>query len=116
MIKAASSFSSLIILAAASCGIVTAQTTQRLTATKANEYALVYSLPVTRLNVTIEAEITVKKPGEFYKYAKKYLNIDNPITPGHQHRKNDERQRARTARGTSRASYPPRNPGRTSGS
>ena len=80
MIKAASSFSSLIILAAASCGIVTAQTTQRLTATKANEYALVYSLPVTRLNVTIEAEITVKKPGEFYKYAKKYLNIDNPIT------------------------------------
>ena len=49
-----------------------AQTTQRLAATKANDYALVYSLPTTRLTVTLEAEITVKKPGEFYKYAKKY--------------------------------------------
>ena len=57
-----------------------AQTTQRLAATKANDYALVYSLPTTRLTVTLEAEITVKKPGEFYKYAKKYLDIDNPIT------------------------------------
>lgn len=57
-----------------------AQTTQRLSATKANDYALVYTLPQTRLAVTIEAEMTVKKPGEFYKYAKKYLNINNPIT------------------------------------
>lgn len=57
-----------------------AQTTQRLSATKANDYALVYTLPTTRLAVTIEAEITVKRPGEFYKYAKKYLNIDHPIT------------------------------------
>ena len=57
-----------------------AQTTQRLAATKANDYALVYSLPTTRLTGTLEAEITVKKPGEFYKYAKKYLDIDNPIT------------------------------------
>lgn len=57
-----------------------AQTTQRLSATKANDYAIVYSLPTTQLNVTLEAEITVKKPGEFYKYAKKYLNIDDPIT------------------------------------
>lgn len=59
---------------------VVAQTTQRLSATKANDYALVYSLPTTRLAVTLEAELTVEKPGEFYKYAKKYLNIDNPIT------------------------------------
>ncbi|MDE6529111.1 MAG: DUF4831 family protein, partial [Muribaculaceae bacterium] len=58
----------------------TAQTTQRLSATKANDYAMVYTLPQTRLAVTIEAEMTVKKPGEFYKYAKKYLNINNPIT------------------------------------
>lgn len=56
------------------------QTTQRLSATKANDYALVYTLPQTRLAVTIEAEMTLKKPGEFYKYAKKYLNINNPIT------------------------------------
>ncbi|MBD5224790.1 MAG: DUF4831 family protein [Bacteroidales bacterium] len=56
-----------------------AQTAQRLAATKANDYALVYTLPTTQLAVTLEAQITVKRPGEFYKYAKKYLNIDNPI-------------------------------------
>lgn len=56
------------------------QTAKRLTATKANEYALVYSLPKTMIDVTVEAEVTVKKPGEFYKYAPKYLNINNPIT------------------------------------
>lgn len=57
-----------------------AQVAQHLSATKANEYALVYSLPKTMIDVTIEAEVTVKKPGEFYKYAPKYLNISNPIT------------------------------------
>lgn len=59
---------------------VNAQNTQRLSATKANEYALVYSLPTTALSVTLEAEVTTKKPGEFYKYAKRYLNLDNPLT------------------------------------
>lgn len=57
-----------------------AQNTTRLSATKANNYALVYTLPTTRLSVTLEAEITVRKPGEFHKYAKKYLNISNPIS------------------------------------
>ncbi len=57
-----------------------AQNVQRLTATKANEYALVYSLPSTALSVTLEAEVTEKKPGEFFKYAKRYLNLDNPVT------------------------------------
>ncbi len=57
-----------------------AQTAKRLSATKANEYALVYSLPLTQLMVTLESETTVKEPGEFYKYAKKYLNISDPIT------------------------------------
>lgn len=57
-----------------------AQTTQKFTATKANDYGLVYSLPETVLDITIEAERVVKKPGEFYKYAKKYLNVDNPVT------------------------------------
>ena len=61
-------------------GSLQAQTTQRLTATKANDYALIYSLPTTGLAVTLEATMTEKKPGEFYKYAKKYLNVDDPIT------------------------------------
>jgi len=69
-----------LALAALLPSLSQAQTTQRLTATKANDYAMVYTLPTTRLAVTIEAEMTVKRPGEFYKYAKKYLNINNPIT------------------------------------
>ena len=55
------------------------QSTQRLAATKANDYGLTYSLPVTALDITVEAETTVYEPGEFSIYAKKYLNIDNPV-------------------------------------
>lgn len=56
-----------------------AQTTQKLTANKASEYGLIYSLPSTVLDVTVEAERVVRKPGEFYKYAKKYLATDRAI-------------------------------------
>lgn len=71
----------LIGAVAVGCGTAaSAQNTTRLSVTKANDYALVYTLPVTNLSVTLEAEITVKKPGEFYKYAKKYLNINDPVT------------------------------------
>lgn len=65
---------------AASAFCATAQTAQRLEATKANDYAVIYSMPATMVDVTLEAEITVKRPGEFYKYAPKYLNVNNPIT------------------------------------
>ena len=58
---------------------VNAQITQKFSATKANDYGLVYSLPVTVLDITIEAEHVIKEPGEFYLYAKKYLNVDDPI-------------------------------------
>ena len=57
-----------------------AQQAQRLSATKANDYGLAYSLPKTMLKVTLVAEVTVRKPGEFYRYAPKYLNVSNPIT------------------------------------
>lgn len=56
-----------------------AQTTQKLTANKVNEYGLIYTLPVTEIKLTVETEKTVKQPGEFFRYAKKYLGID-PIT------------------------------------
>lgn len=52
-----------------------AQTTQRLSATKINEYGLIYSLPSTVIDVTLETELTVETPGEFYLYAEKYLGI-----------------------------------------
>lgn len=55
---------------------VSAQTTQRLTADKTNEYALVYSLPLTVVDITVETAHTVKTPGEFNNYATRYLAID----------------------------------------
>ena len=56
----------LAILASTSYG----QTVTKLTATKANDFGLIYSLPTTVLDITIEAEHTIEKPGQFYKYAK----------------------------------------------
>lgn len=55
------------------------QTTQKLTASKLNEYGLIYTLPQTVIDVTVEAKKTVKTPGEFYRYSTKYLGI-TPIT------------------------------------
>ncbi len=57
-----------------------AQTTQKLSATKANDYGIVYTLPKTLLDITVETETTVNTPGEYYKYAKRYLNIEDPVT------------------------------------
>jgi hypothetical protein len=57
-----------------------AQTTQKLSASKANEYALIYTLPLTVVDITIEAEHTECAPGEFYNYAKRQLGINNAIT------------------------------------
>lgn len=72
---------SLIIAALALCASfgAVAQTTQKLTATKASEYGIIYSLPTTVIDVTIETEKVVEKPGEFYRYAKKYFNTNNAI-------------------------------------
>lgn len=58
-----------------------AQTTQKLTANKINEYGLIYTLPTTVFNVTVEAEKTVSTPGEFFRYAKKYLGMDPIVEP-----------------------------------
>lgn len=57
-----------------------AQNTQRLTAGKANEYGLIYSLPVTALDITLETTHTVRTPGEFYNYARRHLAINDAIT------------------------------------
>ena len=68
------------ILAMGMCVSMLAQTTQKLTATKASEYGIIYTLPSTVVDITFETETTVKKPGEFYRYAKKYLNTDDAIS------------------------------------
>lgn len=52
------------------------QNVTKLSATKANDYGISYSLPQTTFEITLEAEQTVKTPGEFYNYAERYLGID----------------------------------------
>lgn len=69
----------LVLIAVLSVGL-NAQTTQKLTASKVNEYGLIYTLPNTVFDITIEVEREVKTPGEYYRYAKKYLNVENPIS------------------------------------
>lgn len=60
--------------------IASAQTTQRFTADKTNEYALVYSLPMTLVDITVETEHTIKEPGEFFNYATRHLGLtDNKV-------------------------------------
>lgn len=57
-----------------------AQESQKLTANKHNEYGLIYSLPVTHLNIEVEAVKTIKKAGPYYKYAKKYLGVSDVVS------------------------------------
>lgn len=66
----------LIATVALSALNLSAQTTQKFTANKASEYGITYTLPQTAINVTLAAEKTVKTPGEFALYSKKYLSID----------------------------------------
>ena len=75
MKKIALALASLALFATA-----TAQTSQRLTAGKASEYGLVYSLPQTAVDIYLEAEITEQHPGEFYNYARRHLGINDAIT------------------------------------
>lgn len=66
-----------VILVAAAFGpaYTMAQSTQKFTADKTNEYALVYSLPLTVVDITVETEHTVRKTGEFNNYATRYLGL-----------------------------------------
>lgn len=58
---------------------VSAQEIVKMSAVKANNYGVAYSLPKTSIDVTVEYTKTVKKAGQFYQYAERYLNITNPV-------------------------------------
>lgn len=70
------------LLAALLCvsSIAGAQTSQRITAGKASEYGLVYSLPNTVADVYLCAELVEETPGEFHNYARRYLGTSDAIT------------------------------------
>lgn len=59
---------------------MSAQRTVKMTAVKANNYGVAYSLPKTAISVEIQYTKTVRKAGEFYRYAERYLSLSNPIT------------------------------------
>lgn len=52
-----------------------AQNTTKLTATKAGDYGVVYTLPKTEVDVVIETEYSLTEPGEYYNYARRYLGL-----------------------------------------
>ncbi len=56
------------------------QTSQRITAGKSTEYGLVYSLPVTALDIYVEARLTQETPGEFYNYSRRHMGDATAIT------------------------------------
>ncbi len=70
----------LLLLSALTCSSALGQTTQSFTASKANEYGLVYALPNTVVDITIETEHTKLTPGEFYNYSRRHLAINDAIT------------------------------------
>lgn len=71
-----------ILLPVAMCVVPAfGQMSSKLTASKANEYGLMYTLPLTAFEVTIAVEKTVNTPGDFYQYAKKYLNTEPILKP-----------------------------------
>ncbi|MDE6755041.1 MAG: DUF4831 family protein, partial [Muribaculaceae bacterium] len=67
----------LMILAA--CCPAFSQQTKILTAEKHNEYGLIYTLPVTALEVEVTAVREVRTAGPYYRYAKKYTGSDNVV-------------------------------------
>lgn len=73
-------FSTFLLAAAVASHTATAQTSQKLTASKSSDYGIIYNLPVTELDITIEAELTERQPGEFHNYARRHLGITDAVT------------------------------------
>ena len=66
-----------LLLIISSCA--SAQKTVRVNAIKANDYGVVYSLPVTSFEVTLTIKKSTYQRGDFYTFAQRYLAIDNPV-------------------------------------
>ncbi len=69
----------IFILACLVASSAMAQSTKVLTAEKSNDYGLVYSLPITALEVEVTASHQVGKKGPYYLYAKKSIGTDKAI-------------------------------------
>ncbi|OJU38442.1 MAG: DUF4831 domain-containing protein [Bacteroidales bacterium 45-6] len=58
---------------------LSAQTTVKMSAVKANNYGVAYTLPKTSITIAATVLKTTRTAGEYYQYAERYLNISNPI-------------------------------------
>lgn len=73
-------FAILVGIALSTTFNIYGQSAIKMTAAKANDYGLVYCLPNTVLDIVIETEFSEQKPGQFFNYARRNLNIDNAIS------------------------------------
>lgn len=69
---------SLLLASASICSF--AQNTIKMSAVKSNDYGVQYTLPKTSIVVQATGVKTIRKAGDYYQYAERYLNISNPIT------------------------------------
>ena len=67
------------LLSLAIATTLTAQTTVKMNAVKANDYGVAYTLPQTVIKIKADATKTTRTAGEYYEYAERFLNISNPI-------------------------------------
>jgi len=71
---------SLFLFLAIGYGSAFSQNTVKMSAVKGNDYGVAYSLPKTTVAVTAAYTKKIRRVGEFYQYAERYLSISNPIT------------------------------------
>jgi hypothetical protein len=70
----------LTLMAAATLSGGFAQEATKITAGKHNDYGLAYSLPTTMVDVEINVTKIAAKRGPYYRYAEKYLGVQELIT------------------------------------
>lgn len=70
----------ILFISLSSTCFASAQNIVKMTAVKATDYGVAYSLPKTAFTIKAEYTKTSYKAGDFYQYADRYLNISNPIT------------------------------------
>lgn len=78
--------SAILIVALASLTALQAKEKETITITPVSQDAdaanggIIYSLPKTMLRIKVEAEVTIRKAGPYYRYSNKFLNLNNVIT------------------------------------
>lgn len=69
-----------ILLMFISMQIVHSQNIVKMSAVKSTDYGVAYNLPKTEIIIRASVSKKIRKGGEFYRFAERYLNASNPIT------------------------------------